>query len=409
MKGGLAGRWPERLRVGPFREGTFRSALHDERTAAILGIALGVAFGLCFVTGVISHLIQQPPLWFEWPSRPAGVYRITQGVHVAAGIAAIPLLLAKLWVVYPRLFTWPPAADLAHAVERLGLLVLVAGDVFLLFTGVGNIALWYPWGFFFPAGHYWVAWITTGALIAHIGAKWATTRRAVFPSGRVGATPGTARTRGRPLAPVVPAGPAPALSRRGLLTTAFSAAAVLTVATIGQTVAPLRRLSVLAPRRPDVGPQGLPVNKSALAARVTEVARDARWRLEVTGAVGRPLALARGDLEAMPQHDVVLPIACVEGWSATARWRGVRVRDLLEAAGSSGDVEVGVESLQPRGRFRRSTLNRSHAADPDTLLALEVNGETLALDHGYPVRLIGPNLPGVLCTKWVHQLVVRKA
>ena len=45
--------------------------------------------------------------------------------------------------------------------------------------------------------------------------------------------------------------------------------------------------------------------------------------------------------------------------------------------------------------------------DPDTLLAYEVNGETLDLDHGYPLRLIGPNRPGVMQTKWLYRMVVR--
>lgn len=384
-----------RLRVGPLREGAFSSPLHDERTAAVLGLALGVAFGLCFVTGVISHLVQQPPAWFTWPSRPAGLYRIIQGLHVAAGIAAVPLLLGKLWVVYPRLFSWPPIEDVAHGLERAGLLVLVGGGVFMLFTGVANIALWYPWGFFFPAGHYWGAWITVGGLVAHIGAKATLTRRAL------------SRVEVEPLAPNTPVRSEGGLTRRGLLTAVFSAAGVLTLATIGQTVAPLRRLSLLAPRRPDVGPQGLPVNKTALGARVTETARDPSWRLEVVGAVARPLRLSRADLEAMPQREVRLPIACVEGWSATARWRGVAVRELLVQAGAPDGAEVEVESIQVRGRYRRSRLNAIHARDPDTLLALGLNGDTLGLDHGYPVRLIGPNRPGVMQTKWVGRLVVR--
>jgi DMSO/TMAO reductase YedYZ molybdopterin-dependent catalytic subunit len=47
------------------------------------------------------------------------------------------------------------------------------------------------------------------------------------------------------------------------------------------------------------------------------------------------------------------------------------------------------------------------ARDPDTLLATHVNGEPLHLDHGYPLRLIGPDRPGVMQTKWVTRLVVR--
>jgi len=392
--------FPDRLRVGPLRPGAFSSRLHDERTAAVLGVALGVAFSVCFLTGVISHLVQNPPGWFHWPSRPASLYRLTQGLHVATGIAAVPLLLVKLWVVYPRLFTWPPVEGAAHGLERLSLFFLVGGSLFLLATGVMNIALWYPWGFFFPAAHYWAAWIAMGGLVAHIGAKLRVTRRALSPEGRAV----------RPLPPVAPddgAGPGGGLTRRGLLTAAFSAAGVLTLFTAGQTVQPLRRLAILAPRRPTVGPQGLPVNKTARSARVTETARDPAWRLEVTGDVSTPLSLSLADLRQMRQHEAHLPIACVEGWSAGAHWRGVRVRDLLAAAGAPEGCEVRVRSLQPRGRFNRSTLNSSHAQDRDTLLALELNGDPLALDHGFPVRLIGPNRPGVLQTKWVARLEVR--
>jgi hypothetical protein len=45
------------LRIGPFREGVFKSALHTERVAAILGIALGVTFSICFLTGLLSHFV----------------------------------------------------------------------------------------------------------------------------------------------------------------------------------------------------------------------------------------------------------------------------------------------------------------------------------------------------------------
>ena len=56
---------------------------------------------------------------------------------------------------------------------------------------------------------------------------------------------------------------------------------------------------------------------------------------------------------------------------------------------------------------RANPLSREHVQDPDTLLAYEVNGETLNLDHGYPLRLIGPNRPGVMQTKWLYRMVVR--
>ena len=92
-----------------------RSDLHDRRLAALVGSALGVAFALCFATGLLSHLIQEPPGWFDWTSRPAGLYRITQGLHVVTGFVSIPLLLAKLWIVVPKLIEWPPARSVAQA------------------------------------------------------------------------------------------------------------------------------------------------------------------------------------------------------------------------------------------------------------------------------------------------------
>jgi DMSO/TMAO reductase YedYZ molybdopterin-dependent catalytic subunit len=75
-------------------------------------------------------------------------------------------------------------------------------------------------------------------------------------------------------------------------------------------------------------------------------------------------------------------------------------------AGARGDASVRVVSLQPRFSYATSELDPGQANDPDTLLALEVQGEPLHLDHGYPLRLIGPNRPGVEQTKWVQKLVV---
>jgi DMSO/TMAO reductase YedYZ molybdopterin-dependent catalytic subunit len=364
--------------------------MHDDRTASILGVALGVCLVTAFVTGLISHYVQHPVSWFHWPTRPAGLYRVTQGIHVATGIATIPLLLAKLWSVAPRLVRLPPLDGAAHALERLSLVPLVFGSLFLLVTGVTNIDQWYPWPFLFTLAHYWAAWITMGALVIHVAAVIGVARAAL------------ARDRAAS-EPAVPVPGAP--SRRQFLGAVAAASTLLTVVTIGQTVSPLRRLALLAPRRPDVGPQGFPVNRSAVEAGVTEAARAADYRVTVEGAVARPLSLSVADLEALGVHEATLPIACVEGWSASVRWQGVRVRDVLAAAGARPGARVTVQSLERVG-YGTSTLRRDEAADRDTLLALRCNGEVLHVDHGYPVRLIGPNRPGVQQTKWVTKLVV---
>jgi DMSO/TMAO reductase YedYZ molybdopterin-dependent catalytic subunit len=65
-----------------------------------------------------------------------------------------------------------------------------------------------------------------------------------------------------------------------------------------------------------------------------------------------------------------------------------------------------VQSLQRNSAYAASTVDVSHAGDPLTLIALRVNGETLDIDHGYPCRLIAPNRPGALQTKWLHSITV---
>jgi hypothetical protein len=385
----------------PLRQGVYRSALRDERLAAILGASLGILFSICFVTGLYSHIQQNPVSWFPIQPRPAGLYRLSQGVHVVAGIASVPVLIAKLWLVWPRFVSFPVAKRLTGLVERIGLLPLVAGGIFMTFSGVANIAQWYPWRFSFTASHYWMAWVTMGSIVAHVGAKWATTRRSLRrPSRR------PALADADPELGTTAENDGPGLTRRGLLTTVAAASGILTLTTIGQTVRPLRRLGLLAPRDPATGPQGRPVNRGAANAGVVELAQSADYRLEVTGRVATPMSLTLDELRALPVHDAVLPIACVEGWSFSAPWSGVRVRDLLAIAGAEPDRTILIESLEPRGVYRTSTLNSDQAADRDTLLATALDGETLALDHGFPCRLIAPNRPGVLQTKWVNRVVV---
>lgn len=364
----------------------FTSPLHDERVAAWLGAALGISFVTCAVTGAYSHVLQQEPSWLTVPARPAGLYRVTQGVHVVTGVATVPLLLAKLWVVAPKLVEWPPVRSVGHALERIALLPLVGAAVFLLLSGIANVARWYPWTFFFPKAHLWAAWILVGALVIHVGATWSTARRALAREART--VTGQA-------------------DRRMFLGGVAATSALLALATAGATVPWLSPISFLAQRRAGVGPQGVPVNKTADAAGVTDDAAAPSWRLVVTGAVARPLSLSLDDLHGMSQRSAELPIACVEGWSASASWRGVPVRDLLDMAGAAEDAEVTVRSLQRDGLYRSSELNRLQARDRDTLLALELDGEPLHLDHGFPVRLIGPNRPGVAQTKWVRELEVR--
>jgi DMSO/TMAO reductase YedYZ molybdopterin-dependent catalytic subunit len=106
----------------------------------------------------------------------------------------------------------------------------------------------------------------------------------------------------------------------------------------------------------------------------------------------------------MPQHTAELPIACVEGWSTTQTWSGVRLGDLAAVAGLANPARAGVRSLERAGGFNRAVLQANQVRNPDSLLALRVNGADLSADHGYPARIIVPGLPGVHNTKWVRSI-----
>jgi hypothetical protein len=381
----------------PLRQGRYRSALRDERVAAWLGGALAVLFAVCFVTGLYSHVQQHPLSWLPTPARPAGLYRVTQGIHVIAGIASLPVLVAKLWVVWPRLLSWPPFRKLPDLVERLGLVALVGGSVFMVFTGIANTAQWYPWRFSFTATHYWVAWITIGAIVAHVGAKWAITTRALrIPAHR------PALASADPVLAASDEGSHAGLTRRGFLTVVAAASGALTLATAGETVPGLAPLALLAPR----DPRDRPINRSAANAGVLSAAVAPEYRLVVTGRVARPLSLDLSQLRALPRAAATLPIACVEGWSYSARWQGIRLRDLLALAGAPPNAAVTVASLEAGGPYRTSFVNHFQAHDRSTLLATHLDGKELSVDHGYPLRLVAPDRAGVLQTKWVTEVVV---
>ncbi len=374
----------------------FTSRLRSPAVAARVGLWLGVSFGICFLTGLISHYAQNRGQPVAFPTSPVWGYRVTQGLHVISGIVAIPLLLVKLWSVFPRLFDAIPFRDaralILTGLERASIAVLVASAIFQLATGLLNTTQWYPYEFSFRSTHYAVAWIAIGALIVHIVVKLPIIRDALGAD-----VDDTTHDRDTATQPGV-------MSRRGLLRSTWAAAGIAALATAGSTVPLLRNVSIFGWRTGD-GPQGLPVNRTAAAAQVTMADGGPSWRLDVIHE-GVTTSWSREELATLPQRTEELPIACVEGWSANAEWTGVRLRDLLDQVDAPRGKDVLVRSLQRRFAFGVSLLQDNFADDDRTLLALKLNGEELSLDHGYPIRLIAPNRPGVLQTKWLTSVEV---
>ncbi|NEA39902.1 molybdopterin-dependent oxidoreductase [Streptomyces sp. SID11385] len=441
-------------RLLPSSPGFWRSPLRGPWFTSVLGLVLLLGVTVLFVTGLLSYAAYNPGLGgvndrtpdkgllgfylFDWPTDPHWLYRLTQGVHVTLGVTLIPVLLAKLWSVVPKLFALPPVRSLAHGLERITILLLVGGGLFEFTTGVLNVQLDYLFpGSFYPL-HFYGAWLFFAAFALHAALRVPLAVRTVRAARAEGnlLAPGDERANpgvhaaGRSGAhaarePVpVPAGEpvareadalvathpdAPTVSRRGALWSVAGGSLLLLVTTAGQSIGgSLRRTALLAPHGgedPGSGPGAFQINKTAAYAGITTArTREDTWRLELTSRSGT-VRLSRERLRALPLHGAALPIACVEGWSTTDQlWRGVRLRDLAALAGEERPVDVYVESLQVHGTFRHAWLRANQVADPRSLLALEVNGADLTPDHGYPARVIVPAAPGVLNTKWVTRM-----
>jgi DMSO/TMAO reductase YedYZ molybdopterin-dependent catalytic subunit len=154
-------------------------------------------------------------------------------------------------------------------------------------------------------------------------------------------------------------------------------------------------------------------------------------RIEVGGAVQRPVAFGMTALHDMPQRSLEVTTECAgngrmgmhppvvgEPWCdlavSTAVWKGVPLHHLLEHAGvGEGAVEVrfdGADGGEKEGVEGHLTYQRSlplaRALHPDTLVALEMNGRPIPPEHGAPVRLIVPGWYGMASVKWLKRIHV---
>jgi DMSO/TMAO reductase YedYZ molybdopterin-dependent catalytic subunit len=133
------------------------------------------------------------------------------------------------------------------------------------------------------------------------------------------------------------------------------------------------------------------------------------WRLRVTGMVDRPFELTYDELVAMPLHDQHVTIACVSNevggnLVGNALWRGVRLKEILERAGTQPAASQIVGRAVDGFTVGFPTA-WALADEREALVAVAMNGEPLPPDHGFPARLIVPGLYGyVSATKWLAEI-----
>ena len=416
---------------GPFRRSFWRSPIRGPWLTSILGLILLAGLSVVFVTGLLSYAAYNPDLnrindqtpgkgllgfyLFSWPTHPVWLYRLNQGVHVTLGLVLIPILLAKLWSVLPKLFEWPPLRSPAHALERLSLLLLVGGVGFEFVTGILNIQQWYKFPGSFYVLHFYGAWVFIAALVVHTGLKSRTVigiAAGPRPDGDAARRyrPYRAGTAGRLGSGQPGAGRADDLAGGALLAFAGPASLLMLVVTVGQSLGgPLRRTALLAPHGQDLGngPNDFQINQTAASVGI-------RTRRRPAPAGGSPSIALPARSHAPPE-----PGSSCWPWRSTPRPADRLRRGLVHRRpgldGGAAARSRPARRDQPAGEragglagaggaFRHGVLSAGQIMDPDSLLALRVNGVDLSLDHGYPARVIVPANPGVHNTKWVASL-----
>jgi DMSO/TMAO reductase YedYZ molybdopterin-dependent catalytic subunit len=130
------------------------------------------------------------------------------------------------------------------------------------------------------------------------------------------------------------------------------------------------------------------------------------YRLVVDGLVERPLSLSYAELLAYPTVSQVLKLDCPGFFVDYAEWSGPLVRTLLEEAGVKPEA-TAVEFSEGGDYPYSKTLTLEEARRDDTLLAYQVNGVTLPVEHGYPVRLAVGSELGSYWVKWLFRIEVQ--
>ncbi|OLM19962.1 MULTISPECIES: sulfite oxidase [unclassified Pseudonocardia] len=159
-----------------------------------------------------------------------------------------------------------------------------------------------------------------------------------------------------------------------------------------------------------------------------------QWRLEVDGLVDTPLTLSLDDLrQQFDHHEVVATLQCAgngraellgvrdipgqhpwgAGATSTARWVGVRLADVLHAAGmhpGATDIAFVAPDVAPEATPPASyggSIAADKAVSPEVLLAWEMNGEPLTVAHGAPVRVVVPGWIGARSVKWIERITAQ--
>jgi DMSO/TMAO reductase YedYZ molybdopterin-dependent catalytic subunit len=129
---------------------------------------------------------------------------------------------------------------------------------------------------------------------------------------------------------------------------------------------------------------------------------EARWDFEISGSVDNPISLTYAELKALGPADVHADMHCVTGWSTLDNeWTGIPFRVLVEKAKPKPDAKWVITHCD---YGYTSDLSLQAMLDDDVLVAWAHNGEPLAPEHGFPLRLVVPKRYAWKSAKWLRGL-----
>ncbi|MDQ2845020.1 MAG: molybdopterin-dependent oxidoreductase, partial [Actinomycetota bacterium] len=139
----------------------------------------------------------------------------------------------------------------------------------------------------------------------------------------------------------------------------------------------------------------------------------ADYRLPIGGLVAQPVSLSLPELRALGTSKQITKHQCIQGWSAIAEWGGVplaRVLDLVRPAAEAKHIvfyafdDKGLTEGEGRYGYFYGTIPLHLAQDPQTLLALDMNGAPLPVEHGAPIRIRIETQLGFKMVKWIEAI-----
>ena len=141
------------------------------------------------------------------------------------------------------------------------------------------------------------------------------------------------------------------------------------------------------------------------------------WRLQVFGLVTKPTKFSLDDLLKLPKQTQITKHNCIQGWSGVAEWGGVSLTEILKLCGTMpeakyvvftsyqlGKQSVKAELTEAFDKTFYEVLNMELATHPQTILAYEMNGEPLPINHGAPLRLRVETLLGYKMVKYLRSI-----